>query len=191
MAEDNKPVQPPSGGASGNKPESSWKTDFFSYKEASLKREKKLKEELAESKQRGAELEAELKIAKTDTEDEGEISEVKKALLKRDAELNEKDRKLAKDLASIEEREKEVRVKTLASEYQVEIDAIKDAEDPEKEALRIVAKRLTKEKEETPAPESVFESKTPGGVKVPIKDMPDTEFDAVWEKQKREALSKK
>ena len=191
MAEDTKPVQ--------GKPKVKMipESDIIAFKKGSTEREKRLREELAESKQRAVEAEAGLKIAKTDTEDEEAVNEIKKYLLKREATLNEKNETLDKrdkDLASKEEeREKEDRVKMLASEYQVEAKDIKDADDQEKEALRLVTKRLTEEKEqkEAPTPGSVFESNTPGSVKKNVKDMNDPEFDKAWEEKNQEALSKK
>jgi len=186
MPEDKEPVQ-------GDKPKAKMvpESDLFAVKKPRDAEIKRLKEELATIKQRGVELEAELKIAKMDDGDEAAVSEVKKYLLKRESDLNEKEGKLNKDLTSVAEREKEVAVKALASEHQVDIDAIKDADDPEKEALRIVAKRLTEKAEETPPPESVFESRTPGIVKKDAWAMSDEEFDKAFEDKRREALSKK
>lgn len=188
MAEETKSVQEKS--KAKMVPES----DIIAFKKGATEREKRLKEELAESKQRTVELEAGLKIAKADTDDEGKLSEIKTYLLEREGTLNERDKEIGKkekDFASqAEEREREGRVKALAEEHKVEINDITGADDPEKEALRLVAQRLTKEKEETLPPESVFESNTPGSVKKSVKDQTDEEFDASWERQKAEAYAK-
>ena len=171
---------------------------FIAFKKGSEARERKLKEELAEVKGQVTQMESELKIAKLNAEDDAEISKVKgylvdeaKKVEKALAEVNEKRAKIDEDLASLTEREKEARVKALASEHKVEIDAIKDAEDPEKEALRLVAQRLTKELENKVPGSEIFESGTPGSVKTKVKDMKDEEFDKVWEQKKQEALSKR
>ena len=187
MPEDKKPVQ-----GSEKKPAAKMvpESDLIAFKTGSLGREKKLREELVQSTGRVSQLESELKIVKANDEDEGEISAVKQYLLDKEKDIANQRAELDKDLASAKEREKEVAVQTLASKHQVEIDEIKDAEDPEKEALRIVNERLVKEKEDG-TPESVFESGTPGSVKAQPKDMSDEDFDKFYASQVKEAAARK
>ena len=168
--------------------------DLIAFKKGSTEREKKLREELEESKAKLTQAESETKLAKMNVEDDEVVSTVKAHLVEEDRRIRGERAKLDKDLASLEEREREARVQALASEHQVDIDAIKYADDPEKEALKIKGERLTREKQELEkekTPESVFESGTPGTVKKSIWDMSDDDFNAHVEKQKREALSKK
>lgn len=169
-------------------------SDLFAVK----KQAEKLQEELANTKAELADIKAELEIAHTDVEDSDEVARVKQYLLGLEKQVNAKVRdveareaKLKEDLASYEERDKESRVQALASEHQVEVDAIKDAEDPEKEALRLVNERLAKEKLELEGktPESVFETVGGGVIKKKIADMNDAEFAQKEKELKAEALS--
>lgn len=166
-------------------------SDLVAFKRGAIEREKRLKEELAKKDDALAEANAQLKIAQANLEDDAEVAKVRDSLVERDRKLTEKEQKLEKDLASFNEREQEVRVQALATEHGVEIDDIKDAEDPEKEALRLKAERLTKEAEEAKkSPESLYESGTPGSVKTQPKDMSDEEFEAHVKAERTKALSK-
>lgn len=188
MPEDKKPVEPVK--AAKMVPES----DLIAFKKASQEREKRLKEELAATKNEVVEVKSQLRITKASLEDDEEVAKVKQLLLDEDKKIKTEREKLDKDLASLTEREREARVKSLATQHSVEIDLIKDAEDPEKEALRLVAERLTKEAEELKkksTPESLYETRTPGSVKVQPKDMTDEDFKKYVDGQRKEALSKK
>lgn len=203
MDDDKKPAQ-------GQKPQPKMvpESDLIAVKKSLKSENDKLKEELATIKSQFIESQAELEMANTNVEDDAEVKQVKAYLLgerkkleKEKAEFGKEKSKYQEDLTSYQEREKESRVKALASEHGVELDAIKDAEDPEKEALRLKAERLTKEKEEIEkkTPESVFEASQTGIVKKQPKDMDTTpptggglsEFDRFWESKKKEALSVK
>ena len=194
--------------AQGQKPQPKMvhESDLIAVKKSMKSENDKLKEELAKIKSQYAETQAELEMAHTNVEDDEEVKQVKayllglkKEVLVAKAEFEKEKSKYQEDLTAFQEREKESRVKTLASEYGVELDAIKDAEDPEKEALRIKAERLTKEIEEKKTPESVYEASQTGIVKKQPKDMETTppstgglsEFDRYWEAKKKEALSVK
>jgi hypothetical protein len=169
-------------------------SDLIAFKKASQERERRLKEELATTKSEVAEVKSQLKIAKASLEDDEEVAKVRQWLIDEDKRITAEREKVEKDLTSLTEREREVRVKSLAAQHSVEIDLIKDAEDPEKEALRLVAERLTKEAEELKkksAPESLYETGTPGSVKAQPKDMPDAEFQKYVAGLRKEALSKK
>ena len=150
---------------------------------------RRLKEELADKVAELANAKSELEVSHTDVEDDEEVQKVKAYLLSREKDINSKEAKLQKDLASYEEREKESRVQSLASLHQVELDAIKDAEDPEKEALRLVNERLSGELEKK-ASESVFETGSVGIVKKKVADMDDKEFEEFEQRLKKESLSK-
>ena len=171
-------------------------SDFIAFKKGSIEREKRVKEELAKVKEQLSQTEAELKITKTDVGDDEEVSKVKGYLVEEARKLNQARAKLEADLTSFKGRDKEVRVKMLASKYGVDEESISEEEDPEKKALELFAERLTKEKEELAtkvkqSPESIYESGTPGAIKTQPKDMPDAEFDKHWEQKKQEALSRK
>ena len=173
-------------------------SDFIAFKKGSLERERRMKEELAKVKGQLSQTEAELKITKTDVGDDEEVSKVKAYLIEEAKKLRKERAELETDLTSFKERDKEVRVKMLASKYGVDEESISGEEDPEKKALELFAERLIKEKEESATlaakkaetPESIYETGTPGGVKTQPKDMSDGEFDKHWGKIKREALSK-
>lgn len=136
-----------------------------------------------------AQLKSELKMAKANLDEDGE-ADVRKYLTGRDEELNEREAKLEKQETDLREREssqaerdREDRIKSLAAEYGVEIDAIRDAEDPEKAALKLERERLVKEKE-NPA-ENAFESNASGGrVKKNVYAMNDEELKAYEEELK-------
>jgi len=189
MPEEPKPPQQTEKAAPKVVPES----DLIAVKRKAQEIEKRLREELAELKGKLAEAESELEIGATDVEDDEEVKKVKTYLKGEDNKIKQERAKLDADLAAFQERERESRVQTLASQYQVEIDAIKDAEDPEKEALRLANERLAKEKEEAEtkaSPESVFEHGAGGIVKKPILDMNDAEFEAKEKALKAESLSR-
>lgn len=182
-------------------------SDLLAVKKSMKSELDKAKEELAKIRTQLAETQAELEMANTDVDDTDAEKQIKAYLLgerkkleQEKAEVEKGKVKYQEDLAAFQEREKESRVKTLASEHGVELDAIKDAEDPEKEALRLKAERLTKEKEaiEKKTPESSFETAQTGIVKKQPQDMSTvskegqpSEFDQFWERQKKEALSVK
>ena len=137
-------------------------------------RRDKYKAELAEKDSLVAKLQAELRVAKLNVEDDEEIKAVKEYLLGLADSIDQREKKHSKDLADFEEREKDSRVKALAEEYGVDLDVIKDAEDPEKEALRIVARQAKENKEK--APESVVDLSPSVTTKKNVWDMSDDEF---------------
>lgn len=161
--------------------------DLIAVKNASAGREKKLREELTEKTKEVAELKAELKMAKTNLEDEGEVAEVRQYLIDEGKRIEAEKAELEQDRASIKQRERDADVKALAEKHGVEIDQIKDAEDPEKEALKIVNERLA---EGGGGGEEFFESKSPGGVRQQPKDMSDEDFEKHVKGMEQEAVSK-
>ncbi len=150
--------------------------------------EKRLKSELAESKNQIVQLSADLKIAKTDGSDDEAVTRVKEALLAQNDESAKMREQLDRDLASFNERERESRVQAFASQYGVELDSIKDAENPELAALKLANERLTSG--ENPA-EAVVESSGGGGLttKMPI-NMNDEELEDFKKKKLAEHYAK-
>jgi len=130
----------------------------------------------------------------SDVTDE-DAKSVKQMLLDREAELDELEQKLIDQEAELEAREssiaeraKEDSVKALIEKYGPKDEeakskfkkAISDADDPEKEALRLFVERDKKEtpEEENPA-ENVYETTPSGGKdKKAIPDMTPEEFAA-------------
>ena len=158
---------------------------------AQKKAKEKALEELAEEKRKTARLEHELKVAKTDAEDEDEVLAIKEALKNQFDEIQQERAKFQTELTAFEGEKKASRLQALASEHGVEIDSIKDAEDPEKEALRLKLERIAGKMAEAPSPESVVEHAPAGGIikKMPL-DMSDKEF-ADYETQKKAEYYKK
>ncbi len=156
------------------------------------KREDKLKEELARVTSKITQLEddktgiaAELKIAKTDASDEDEVVRVREALIAQHDEnkksLKSDRDKFTEELTSFNKREKEGRVQELASKFKVDVEAIQEADDPEKRAMELQLERLTSGNENSP--EDIVDTSGGGGVvKKSIPNMTDEEF-AAYEKQ--------
>ncbi len=154
---------------------------------AQKKRAEKVEGELTEVKRQLADSQSEIGVLK-DAIDEDGVTEVQKKLLEREKVANEREAELKKGEVTLKERQKVAVVTTLATQYGVEESRIRDAEDPEKEALKLQNERLTKEKEST---ESVFETGPAGSVKTQPKDMSDEVFDQFYETQKKAAQLKK
>lgn len=186
MPEDTKPAHPSTEG----KPKMVLESDLIAAKRGAAGREKQLKEELAEARSAAAKVEAELRVAKLDADDDAEVKAVREYLIKQADEVAANRAKLEKDLGSFQEREGEARVQALATQYGVAVELIKEAEDPEKEALKLYAERLAKEKAEA-APESIVETGESVTTKKSVWDMTDEEFDKDVAQKEREALSKK
>ena len=141
-----------------------------------------------------AQVKTELKVAKVSEVDDDEVVKVKKSLLEEDERIRAGKEKFDKDLASLKKRELEVEAKVFATKYGVKVEDISGEETIEAmkiKALELHAEQLVKAKEETPEPESVFESGAGGLFKKKVADMDNKEFDQAWDKQKQEALSKK
>lgn len=140
-------------------------------------RQRKTLAELAETKTLVTQLRKQLEIAKVNGEEDEAITKIKEYLLDESKKVETFKEELEQRETSLNERDRDSRIKTLATEHNVGYDEIKDAEDPEKEALRLVNQRLVKEKE-SPAPaEETFESASVGlQPKKPVKDMDSTEF---------------
>lgn len=155
---------------------------------------KKLKEESSKDKAELVQLKSELRVAKTNLADDDEVKDVREFLLKREKELNEheatlsdKESGLSERETSLKEREREGLIQTFASKYNLKVEEIKDADDPEKEALRLSHERLKKEKEITPAAE-VFEGAIPvGRAKVKVSEMNEQQLADFEKKLKAEA----
>lgn len=190
MPEDTKPVQ------GDKKPEAKKmvpESDFLAFKNASLAREKRLKEELATSREEVAQVKSELQMAGVDTENDEEVDKVRKMLIKEDKELRAERAKLDTDRASFKEERREAEIQTLATKYGVDVDVIKDEDDPKAKALEMYAERLAEEKKtlEESSPGSVYETGTPGTVRTQPKDMSAEEFDTHVKKLKLEASQRK
>lgn len=117
--------------------------------------------------------------------------DIKELLVSRETELDERENKIKEREEAVQEKEstfsqkeKDDTVRTLAEKYGVEVEAIKDSEDPEKEALRLAFEGKNKETGGTPA-ENVFDGGGGKGiVKKQPKDMSDEEF-ADYEKAEK------
>lgn len=153
---------------------------LVSFKRGSQERERALQEELTK-------LKSELKIAKTNVDDDDEVSKVRAYLLSEEEKVNNLRAQFDTDLASFKERERETVVKALSAQYNVEQSELEGAEDPEKVALKLYAERLAGEKKGSP--ESVYELGTRGSAKKTPADMNDEEFKEYRQGLKREALS--
>ena len=192
MPDEDKSVQPQKGDKK-MVPEA----DLIAIKKAS----ERMKEELtratnlaAQYKREVAEANSKLKIAKTDVEDDEEVKKVREYLLSENEKVTAERDKLDKDLTSLKEREREVGAKELATKYGIDVESISGEENPtdmKVKALELYAERLAKEKEETPTPESIYESATPGLVRKGVWDKSNEEFEIGVEKMRREALSKR
>ena len=156
----------------------------------------KMQEKLAKAESDRNQFQSQLKIAKTNLDDDDDVKAVRKMLVDQAAEIDAKQAELDEAIKALGEKETDLSkrekvswVKTLATEHGVEEDAIKDADDPEKEALRLKAERLSKEIK-SPA-EDVLDS-TPGSgiVKKQIKDMTDEEFAVKEAEMKAKALAR-
>ena len=156
---------------------------------------KKLLSDLESERKVRADVEAQLKVAKVNGEDDEEIKKVRQGLLDEWDKLKADKDKLDEDSTSFKEREKIFTVSQLASKYGVEVDAISDKDDPEKEALKLYAEKLTKEKE-VPKP-GVYDASSPAVARVDISKInvatPEgrKQFADIEAQMKEEALSKK
>ena len=172
--------------------------DLIAYKKSSQEREKKLREELAETKGKLASQEEEINILKTDLNDDDEVKRVKLLLLEDNKKLKGERAKLNSDLTGFKEREKLVRAKELFAELKgkgVEFKEsdLMDAEDMEAKATDLYVEHLAKENDELKhkEPGSLYESETPTVVKKDYASMPTAEFMKEYESKKREALSRR
>ena len=156
--------------------------DFMAQKAKAEKYEKLYKEQETTVSR----LTSELKIAKTNVEDDDEVKLVKQHLLDQEAEIRKNREQYEKDRAGFDEKIKASNVKAWASQYGVDVVDIKDAEDPEKEALRLQAARMTEEAK-TASPGSVVERGTGGMSETGVWDKTQKQFDESWDAQKRQA----
>jgi len=166
---------------------------------------------LLKVREENASLKSELRMAKANLGDEDAEKEVRQFLIDRDKELNDREaelRTLQEDLnskqTSFNERERESRIQSLASQYapsgegtEIEksktefMEALKKADDPEKEAYRLVNERLTKERASPNPAEGTFETTSVvGQIKKPIPAMSETEFAQYEQELKQKAIAK-
>ena len=147
-------------------------------------------------------LQAKVKTLMTDLEDEGEVKELREYLLQKDGELTARENKFKEQETSVSKRGREVRAKELAIDLKskgVEFDetTLLGVEDMEKHASDLYVEFLAKENEKLKAtpqansPEAVFESGEGANIKKSVTQMTDAEFEAHWNAQKQEALSRK
>ena len=136
-------------------------------------------EELAKERKARLTSESNLKIAKLNTEDDEQVQKVKSFLTEEWDKLNESKSKFEEEKTGFQSERKVSQVKTLAEKYGLDVDALSEAEDPEKEAYRLIVERSDKEKKEAQekkAPESpsspeLFESTTAGFKSLNIADI--------------------
>jgi len=181
-------------------------SDFLAFKKGSLEREKQLKRELDEAKADVAKAQEETSIFSIDVDDEDEVKSVKKYLLEEKRKVDAERAKSEKTVTSLEERERKVMAKELASDYKErgmeitadellgEDDMNRYAQDKYGEFLAEKEEGLNKapEKEEPSAEEKkLYESEQPGIIKKSAADMKPEEFDAAWDAKMKEALSKR
>ena len=181
--------------------------DLIAVKKGAIEREKRLREQIedlnrrvvdSESRQRQAE--SQLKIAKTNLDDDVEVKSVREYLLSEDARLKQERQKYQDDLTSFDKRERGVRAKELHMDLQskgveIDLDSLLGAEDMEGESHRIFTEFLVKQNEElkkgkgTSPAESVFESGAGASTKKQPKDMTTPEFAEHVRTLKQMALS--
>ncbi len=148
-------------------------SDLIALKKA----EKKIQVELETARKDNARLLNELKIAKASGTDDEDVKAIQDMLIKKSQETQDKVAEIEQREASLKERERESLVKAMASQHSVDYEAIKDAEDPEKEALKLNLERLNKEKGNPTPAEKAFEvsSGSPPSKKS-VADMNPQEF---------------
>lgn len=122
--------------------------DFLAHKEASRRRESKYKAENEALAQQLKDLTTELEVLKqtpnSDATDD-EIKAVKMALLRKHKEFEKNNAALAQREKDLQARERKLEIQRLCADYKVKPEDIEDAEDPEKEALKLFAANLQKE----------------------------------------------
>ncbi len=174
--------------------------DLLALKQASANREKKLREELRVAQGKITQLESEVNIVKTNTDDDDEVSAVKSYLLKQQKDLNEKLAKYEAERSEFSERDRRLRAQELATKYGIDISAIEDEEDIDHKALELYADKLAKERDEfkakvaTPTVSgqpNVYESLTSGIVRKSPLQMNDKELGDFEANLKAEALKRK
>ena len=192
MAED-KPAQPKM------IPES----DLIAFKEATKKREERLKTELDSLKGQVQSLNSELEVAKAAAGSDEEVEKVKAHLLQKAKELDMRGKDYDKNVATLTDREKKARARELVAEYKergvtLTIEELLETDDPEKYALSQFATHLAEEntklkspeKKEEPKPAQVFETGVVSTRPKSPKDMSPTEFEAHVQSLRQTALAK-
>jgi len=161
-----------------------------------------LQEELADTKSQLRTMESQLKIAKTNDDDEGELSSVKQHLLEESKEVEKQRKQAEKDLAKAEERVRLADAKEIVADLrekgiETDIDTLLGEEDMGKKSSELYTAHLAKENEalrkgkEEESPGSVFEDGTPAVMKKSVQNMSDEDFEKHWQSQMAESLSRK
>ena len=153
----------------------------------------KAEKELSQLRTQNAQLNSELRIAKSNLDDEGDVKAVRAQLVEEADKLDKMRAELEQRETGVKEKERASQLQTLVSTYEVDIEQLQHADDPEKEALRLYAKRLKEEKEnKSPglSPEDVVERASVSTLpKKSVIDMSKEEF-GNYEKQLKVAASK-
>ncbi len=154
---------------------------------------KKVQTEIVTLKADNSRLLAEAEVLGIDDGDEGQITAVKKALLKQAKDLKAKEDEFNKKQLDFSGREKSVRIKELVTQYKLSEEAASKLEEmpleeAEKEAYRLRVEKLeTLVKEGKKEEGEFFERGSPAVPKMQPKDMPDKDFTEYVEKQKEQA----
>ena len=173
--------------------------DLLALKQASSNREKKLREELRVAQGKITQLESEVNIVKTNTDDDEEVGAVKTYLLKQQKDLNEKLAKYEADKGEFAERDRRLKSQELATKYGVDLSDIDGEDDIEHKALELYADKLAKERDElkqrvaspsTNQPQ-FYESNTSGIVRKSPLQMNDKELADLEAQLKADAFKKK
>ena len=173
--------------------------DLLALKQASANREKKLREELRVAQGKITQLESEVNIVKTNTDDDEEVSAVKTYLLKQQKDLNEKLAKYEAEKSEFSERDRKFKAQELATKYGIDVSAIEDEENIEHKALELYADKLAKERDElktkvatpaVPGQPQIYESLTTGLVRKSPLEMNTKEL-ADYEAQLKAQASKR
>ena len=157
---------------------------------------KKVLSELEGERKARADAETKLKVAKANLEDDEDVKKVRDGLLEDWDKLKADRSKYDEDRTAFDGERKKFTVEQLATKFGVEITAIADKDDPEKEALRLYAEKLTKEKAETPKL-GIYDTNAPAVVKWDIGKINVTTSEGrkqlaeIENQMKEEALSKK
>ena len=184
----------------GKAPETVPVADLLAQKNRAKKAEDALKakeQELAQALSKNKKLEADLKVAKTDVEDDEEVKKIRASLIEEFDKLKAEQETHQKDLTSFTEREKKVRASELVAQAKtqygvdIKVEDIIGSDNMDAEVNRHCLDTLAKQKAETPPAGSVYESGSGGIAKKGIPDMSDKEFADYVAKQTKEALSKK
>ena len=127
-------------------------SDFVAFKRAAIERERRLKAELEEARGQVSQLQSDTKFLDLDVDDSDGVNAVKRELLRRERELNQKTSAVEKREAGATEKERLASARMLVADYQqrgldVDVDSILAEENPELYLRDKMIEHLLAEKE--------------------------------------------